>query len=429
LAVTGARLDGEPVGLRAENGLIAELGPGVGPRPGDDVLDAAGAILVAPLINGHTHAAMTLFRGYGDDLPLMRWLEEKIWPIERKLEPEDVYWGTRLACLEMIRTGTIRFWDMYWHAPAAARAVADAGMRATVAAPLIDVGGGSEAMREAALQSLDELAGAGERIGAALAPHAIYTVTEDNLRWIAEVAAERRLPVHIHLSETEQEVSDCLAAHGERPARYLDRVGLLSQRTVLAHGVWLDDDELELISERGAVVVTNPVANLKLAVGRVFPYPRARAAGVQVGIGTDGPGSNNSLDLFADMKVFALAQKHAANDVAAIGAVETWEIATGRRAPLLGAGLGVEVGQPADFLLLRAGAPELSFGELPAALVYAASGAVVQSTVVAGRVLMRDGEIEGAEEVLARALERARGLGLAPPLAPPHPSHPPTGTR
>ncbi|HUA72407.1 MAG TPA: amidohydrolase [Solirubrobacteraceae bacterium] len=417
LAVTGALYQGERVGLRADNGLIAELGPDVSPQPGDYLIDGAGTILVPPLINGHTHAAMTLFRGYGDDLPLMRWLEEKVWPIERKLEPADVYWGTRLACLEMIRSGTVRFWDMYWHAPAAARAVGDAGMRATVAAPLIDVDGRSEQMREAALRTLDELSDAPDRIDAGLAPHAIYTVSEASLRWIAEVAAERGFPVQIHLSETEQEVIDCVAAHGERPALYLDRVGLLSPRTVLAHGVWLDDDELELIAERGAVVVTNPVANLKLAVGAVFPYPRARAAGVQVGLGTDGPGSNNSLDLFADMKALALIQKHNANDAAAIGAAETWEIATGRRAPLLGAADGLEVGQPADFLLLRAGAPELSFGELPAALVYAASGAVVHSTVVAGRVLMRDGEIEGAGEVLARALERARGLGLAPPLA------------
>ncbi len=420
--MTDALLDGEPVGLRAENGLIAELGSGVTPNAGDDVIEAAGGILVAPLINGHTHAAMTLFRGYGDDLPLMRWLEEKIWPIERRLEPDDVYWGTRLACLEMIRTGTVRFWDMYWHPTAAARAVQDAGMRATVAAPLIDVDGRTDAMREAAIRSLDELAGTGtgtgKRVAAGLAPHAIYTVSEDSLRWIAEIAAERGLAVQIHLSETEPEVIDCLAAHGERPARYLDRVGLLTPRTVLAHGVWVDEDELELIAERRAVVVTNPVANLKLAVGGVFPYPQARAAGVQVGLGTDGPGSNNSLDLFADMKVLALLQKHAARDAAAIDAAETWEIATGRRAPLLGAAPGLEVGQPADFLLLRARAPELSFGELPAALVYAASGAVVQTTVVAGRVLMRDGEIDGADEVLARALERARRLGLAPPSAP-----------
>jgi 5-methylthioadenosine/S-adenosylhomocysteine deaminase len=416
LAVTDALLAGEPIGLRAEEGVIVELGSTVQPRPEDERLDAAGALLVPGLINGHTHAAMTLFRGYGDDLPLMRWLEEKIWPVERRLEPDDVYWGTRLACLEMIRTGTVRFWDMYWHPEAAARAIGDAGLRATVAAPLIDVDGRTDEMRETACRSLDELATrtAGERVVAGLAPHAIYTVTEDSLRWIGELAAERGLPIQIHLSETEQEVADCLAGRGVRPAHYLDRVGLLTPRTVLSHGVWLDEGELELVAARGAVIVTNPVANLKLAVGRVFPYVRARAAGMQIGLGTDGPGSNNSLDLFADMKVFALIQKHEARDSAAVTAAETWELATGRRAPLLGAVHSLEVGQPADFLLLRAGTPELSFGELPAALVYAASGAVVHSTVVAGRVLMRDRHVEGAEEVLARALERARRLGLAP---------------
>jgi len=301
LAVTGAVHAGKRVGLRAEEGVIVEFGRDVGPRPEDDTIDAAGAILVPPLLNGHTHAAMTLFRGYGDDLPLMRWLEEKVWPIERRLEPEDVYWGTRLACLEMVRNGTGRFWDMYWHPEAAARAVRDAGLRATVAAPLIDVDGRTEAMREAALHSLDELTGAADRVDAGLAPHAIYTVTESSLRWIAELAAETGITVQIHLSETEQEVIDCVAAHGERPAHYLDRVGLLTPRTVLAHGVWLDESELELIAARGAVIVTNPVANLKLAVGHVFPYVRARAAGIQIGLGTDGPGSNNSLDLFADM--------------------------------------------------------------------------------------------------------------------------------
>jgi 5-methylthioadenosine/S-adenosylhomocysteine deaminase len=413
LAVTGAVHAGKPVGLRAEEGMIVEFGPDVQPRPEDVSIDAGGAILVPPLLNGHTHAAMTLFRGYGDDLPLMRWLEEKVWPIERKLEAEDVYWGTRLACLEMVRTGTTRFWDMYWHPEAAARAVRDAGLRATVAAPLIDADGRTEAMREAAQRSLEELSEAGDGVDAGLAPHAIYTVTESSLRWIAELAAEKGITVQIHLSETEHEAIDCVNARGERPAHYLDRVGLLTPRTVLAHGVWLDESELELIAARGSVIVTNPVANLKLAVGRVFPYPRARAAGIQVGLGTDGPGSNNSLDLFADMKVFALLQKHEARDSAAVTAEETLELATGRRAPLLGAGHGLEVGQAADFLLLRAGVSELSFGELPAALVYAASGAVVHTTVVAGEVLMHDGEIEGAEEVLAHALERARGLGLA----------------
>ncbi|HWJ42490.1 MAG TPA: amidohydrolase family protein, partial [Solirubrobacterales bacterium] len=239
----------------------------------------------------------------------------------------------------------------------------------------------------------------------------IYTVSEESLRWIGELSAERDLPVQIHLSETEQEVQDCLAEHGERPAFYLDRLGLLSERTVLAHGVWLDPEELALVAERGATVVTNPVANMKLAVGAVFPHPGARAAGVPVGLGTDGAGSNDSLDLLADLKVFALAQKHAAGDPTAIDAAEAWAVATGARAPRLGA-TALEPGAPADFLLLRPDAPELGIGELTADLVYSAAGSVVDTTVVAGRVLMRGGEVPELEEIVARAGERAHRLGL-----------------
>jgi 5-methylthioadenosine/S-adenosylhomocysteine deaminase len=410
--VTGAALAGGVVGLRAVDGVIAELGPEVEPREGDEVLAADGARLLPGLVNGHTHAAMTLFRGYCEDLPLMQWLREKIWPVEARLEAEDVYWGTRLACAEMIRTGTVRFWDMYWHPEAAARAVLDAGLRATCAAPLIDTGAGAAAARDGALRSLEEVGELGERVVAGLAPHAIYTVSEESLRWVAELAAERELPVQIHLSETEAEVRECLHAHGERPAGYLERVGLLGPRTVLSHGVWLARSELELIAERGATVVTNPVANLKLAVGGVFPYLEARERGVAVGLGTDGPGSNNSLDLFDDMKTFALLQKHEAGDPAAVTATEAWEIATGQRAPVLGASGRLAPGEPADFLLLHTDLPELSLGELEAGLVYAASGSVVDTTVIAGRILMRSGRVEGVAEVVARARERADRLGI-----------------
>jgi 5-methylthioadenosine/S-adenosylhomocysteine deaminase len=414
LTVIGASLDGEAVGLRCEGGALAALGPDVVAEPGDDVIDAAGAPLVAPLLNGHTHAAMTLFRGCGGDLPLMRWLREAIWPVEAKLEPEDVYWGARLACLEMTRTGTARFWDMYWHPEATARAVADSGLRATVGAPLFDVDGGGERLRETARASLDALEALGEpRVAPSLTPHAIYTVGEESLRWIAELAAERGVPVHIHLSETEQEVSDCVGAHGARPAAYLDRLGLLGERTLIAHGVWLEEAELELIAERGCTVVANPVANMKLTVGGVLPYPAARRVGVAVGLGTDGAGSNDSLDLLSDLKTFALMQRHVCGDATVLPAAEAWQIATGGRAPLLGAGEPLTVGGPADFLLLRRDAPELSLGELASNLVYAASGSVVDTTVVAGRVLMRGGEVPGGEEVVARAVERARRLGLA----------------
>ena len=416
LVVLDARLDGEAVGLRcAEDGTIAALGPDVSAaKPGDEALDAGGAPLVAALVNGHTHAAMTLFRGYGGDLPLMRWLREAVWPVEARLEPEDVYWGTRLACVEMIRTGTARFWDMYWHPEATARAVRDAGLRATIGGPLFDAEGGTEEARATTLADLESLAAfADDGIGRALAPHSIYTVSEGLLRWTAETAAQSGAAVHIHLSETAEEVTGCLERHGLRPAAYLDSVGLLGERTVLAHGVHLDREELELIAARGSTVVANPVANMKLAVGGVLPYPEAREAGVAIGLGTDGAGSNDSLDLLADLKVFALSQRHASGDASAIPADEAWGVATGASSPLLAGGAApLEVGSPADFLLLRRDAHELGLGDLRSDLVYAASGSVVETTVVGGRALMRGGEVEGASEVLARAIERAARLGL-----------------
>jgi 5-methylthioadenosine/S-adenosylhomocysteine deaminase len=411
LAVLDARLDGELVGVRCEDETIVALGPDVEAHPGDEMIEAAGAHLVPPLVNGHTHAAMTLFRGSGGDLPLLPWLEERIWPVETKLDEEDVYWGARLACAEMIRSGTTRFWDMYWQPEATARAVEDAGIRAAIGAPLFDADGSFEQLQDWAHRSLEALARFGSLVIPALAPHAIYTVSEKSLRWIGELSAERDLPVQIHLSETEKEVQDCLAEHGERPAHYLDRLGLLSERTILAHGVWLDPEELALVAERGATVVTNPAANMKLAVGGVFPHPAAKAAGVKVGLGTDGAGSNDSLDLLADLKLFALVQKHAASDPTAIEAAEAWAVATGARAPLLGA-TPLEPGAPADFLLLRRDSPELGIGELASDLVYAASGSVVDTTVVAGKVLMRDGELPGLDEIVAKAAERANRLGL-----------------
>jgi 5-methylthioadenosine/S-adenosylhomocysteine deaminase len=414
LAVSNATLGGVAVGVRSADGRITALGPEVEPEATDELIDAGGMALVPGLVNAHTHAAMTLFRGFADDLPLMEWLTEHIWPVEKRMDDEDVYWGSRLACVEMIRTGTTCFWDMYWHAHATARAVEDAGLRAVTAAPLIDDNDESKSERACgdAERSLEQIAAAGGELALpGFAPHAIYSVSERSLRWVAGRSAERGLPVQIHLSETSDEVDRCLSERGERPTSYLDRVGLLGPRTVLAHGTWLDRDELDLIAERGATVVTNPVANLKLAVGRVFPFLEARAAGIELGLGTDGPGSNNSLDLLADAKVFALLQKNEARDPAAVTAAETLEIATGQHSGLLG-GRGLEVGAPADFLLVRGDDPSLALGELAAGLVYATSGSIVDTTVVAGRVLMSGGSVEGADEVVAHARERAARLGL-----------------
>jgi 5-methylthioadenosine/S-adenosylhomocysteine deaminase len=416
LAVAGAVLDGRPVGLRAEGGVITELGPGVEPRPGDERLDGAGMAITAGLVNAHTHAAMTLFRGYADDLPLMEWLEQHIWPAERRLEAEDVYWGARLACAEMIRGGTVAFWDMYWQPGATARAVEDAGLRATIGAPLIDGAdpAATAELRRAAEAGLAELEGCGELIAPALAPHAIYTVSEPSLRWLGERSAVDGLPVHIHLAETEQEVESCRAEHGASPVEYLDRCGVLGPRALLAHSVWLDDRDRELIATAGATIVACPHANMKLAVGDSFDLPAARAAGIPIGLGTDGAGSNNALNLLAEAKQLALSQKQRARDPAAVTAAEALAIATGTRAPMLGAAGPPTVGGPADFLLVRLESAALGVGALDAGLVYAADPSVIDTTVVAGRVLMRGGRLEGIDEaeIVARAREAARRIGL-----------------
>jgi 5-methylthioadenosine/S-adenosylhomocysteine deaminase len=411
-------LDGTHTELRAVDGTITEIGADVRAHSGDDVLDAHGNVLLPGLVNGHTHAAMTLFRGFGGDLPLMEWLEQKIWPAEARLTDDDVYWGTRLACLEMIRTGTVRFWDMYWRPAAVARAVRDAGLHATLGPPLLDGmdPARSKAACDEAARHLDELAEYAPAVQPALAPHGIYTASEPTLAWVAEQSATRDVQVHIHFLETHDEVTSCLDRTSERPGAYLDRLGMLSPRLLLAHGVWMEEPELELAAEHGATVVTNPVSNLKLAVGRVFPYPKFRAHGIPVGLGTDGASSNNSLDLLADLKVLALVQKFEANDPAALPAPEAWKVATGALAPMLGGTPELKVGEPADFLLACATAPELAPGHVLDNLVYAASGSVVSSTVVGGRVLMRDGAVgESAaeeEEVRAHVVECARRLGV-----------------
>jgi 5-methylthioadenosine/S-adenosylhomocysteine deaminase len=215
----------------------------------------------------------------------------------------------------------------------------------------------------------------------------------------------------MHFLETEDEVTGCLDRQRIRPGLYLDRLGLLSPRVVLAHGVWMEDSELELAAARGATVVTNPVSNMKLAVGRAFPFVRAREHGLAVALGTDGASSNNGLDLLQDIKTFALLQKFSNNDPAALPADVAWAVVTGELAPALGA-RRVAVGEPADFLLIRASAVELAPGHFLDNLVYAASGSVVATTVVGGRVLLRDGIVEDEDEVRAKVVECARRLGV-----------------
>lgn len=411
LHVADVVLDGARTAIRCADGLIAAIGPDVGPEPGDERLDGGGMSAVPGLVNAHTHAAMTLFRGFGDDLPLMEWLQTRIWPAEAHLTPDDVYWGTRLALVEMVRSGTTSLFDMYWHGPEVARACADAGVRATVSTVFFDNldPDDGRAKRATLLDELDAVAAAGPLVRPSLGPHAVYTVSGPSLAWLAELSAARDLPLHIHLSETRGEVERCLDANGERPPAWLDRLGALSPRTIAAHGCWLDPAELELLAERGATVATCPVSNMKLATGRTFPYEAAATVGVPVGLGSDGASSNNSLDLLQDLKVLALLHKHTTEDPAVLPASEAVAIATGQRSAILG-GQALQVGAPADLILVRTDDPELVPSDGDAAVVYSATGAQVDTTVVAGRVLMRARHVDGVDEVIGEARARAARL-------------------
>ncbi|MBF0155929.1 MAG: amidohydrolase [Magnetococcales bacterium] len=399
--------------LKVVAGRIAAIGPGLEAPPEVPRIDAGGMAIMPGLVNGHTHAAMTLFRGFGDDLPLDTLLRDRLWPVEARMDEESVYWGTRLACLEMIRSGTLVFWDMYWHFHGMARAVEEMGLRCALGVPMIDVAGPEQGRwcREEAIRLHEESSRYSERIHLTVTPHAIYSVSLENLEWVAGFAAERGVAVQLHLAETRREVTDSLERTGLRPAFLLDRVGLLHPRVLLAHGVHLDAEELDLIAARGATLVTNPVSNMKLAVGGVFPYSAAQRRGIPLALGTDGPATNNGLDLFQDMKILALLQKQAQADPTLLPAAECWRLATGRMAPLLGGSGRVEVGERADFLLIDRETPELCPGhDFISDLVYAASGQVVDTAVVAGRVLMRHRVIAGEAEIRREAAAQARRL-------------------
>jgi len=416
LLVANAVRDGERCELRAVGGVVVELGPSVVRHPGDEVLDAEGMAILPGLVNGHTHAAMTLFRGFGSSLGLKDWLESCIWPAERRLTASDVYWGARLGAIEMIRSGTVRFFDMYWHPAEVGRAAADSGLRAVVGVPLFDGRDASRLprLRDFALESLDAIAEVGSLVRPSLSPHSMYMVSGPSLQWVGEVAAERGLPIHLHFAETVTEVADWRRDHDQSMAGYLSDGGLLGPRTLLAHACVVDADDYRIVADSGATVVTNPVSNLKLANGRIFPYPMARDAGVRIGLGTDGAASNNGLDLLSDAKTFSLIQKHGADDPTLLPAAEVLAIAQGRRSALLAGGGfrgdGIAVGAPADFILVDTGDPAMNPGEVPDGLIFAAGSRAVDTTVVAGRVLMRHGAIPGVEEVVGEVRARARRL-------------------
>jgi 5-methylthioadenosine/S-adenosylhomocysteine deaminase len=419
ILIEGIRLRGRTVDVYIDGeGRIASLGrvAGRGSRKDAETrIDGSTLLLMPGLVNTHTHAAMTLMRGYADDMPLRDWLERKIWPLEAHLTGEDVYWGTKLACLEMIRSGTVAFNDMYFFMEETARAAGEMGLRATLAYGFIDLGDGERREREirATERFVSAVRGLGNPgIQTAVGPHAVYTVSPEGLRWCADFSREEGIGIHVHLAETEQEVRDCMAAHGKRPAAHLDACGCLTERTVAAHCCWLERDECALLAARGASASHNPGSNMKLAVNRAMPYPWMREAGVNVTLGTDGCASNNSLDMFRAMRDAALLQKFAWNTQTLLPAPEALHMATAAGSRALGIPSGrIEKGAPADLVLVSVAEPSMTplFSE-ESNLVYAASGSSVDTVICDGRILMLRGQVPGEEEILAQAARSAASL-------------------
>jgi 5-methylthioadenosine/S-adenosylhomocysteine deaminase len=376
-------------------------------------IEASGLVVTTPLWNMHTHAGMTLLRGYGEGTKLMDWLENYIWPAERHLTEELVYHGTRLACLEMIKSGTVGFMDMYWYPSGAARAVDEMGMRAVIGAVVFDNQDASltKACQERVSKELKEVRQIeSPRIKCSVAPHAIYTVSGELLQWAYELT-EGVMPYHIHLSETEHEVNQCLETHGMRPTEYLASLGVLGNNTYAAHSCWLSPEEVSLYGKFGVKAVTNPVSNLKLANGKICPVKELQSAGVEVLIGTDGCASNNNLDLFEEMKFTSLLQKHCSEDPTVLPPKEVWEMGSRRPAKVMGLDYGIFAGATADLMLLDLKVPSaVPATDLTSHLVYSLNGSIVDTLICDGKILMKHRQVPHENEILEQAQKAANQI-------------------
>ncbi len=380
----------------------------------DRVLNGAGKAALPALINGHTHAAMTLFRGFADDMPLRKWLQEKIWPMEAKLTPEDIYWGSKLACLEMIKNGITVFNDMYWFWEATADAVADMGIRGLLSAVFID--GFDERRSDEQIEENLRLFALAEKYAPAVTftfgPHALYTVSEKSLSWMREFSEAHDILIHMHLSETAEEIDFAQSRYGKRPVLFLERLGLLSPRFVGCHGCALSSDDIGVLKRLGASLVHVPISNLKLAVGRPFPYAAVMDEQVPFCLGTDGCASNNRLDIFETMKFASLLAKFHTDNPTAMPARDTFDAATSTAASIFRLGeWAIREGASPDIMLVDLSHEEFAPGHsLYSDLVYAGRGSAVDTVISMGKIVMENRRVKGEEEIIAKARTVAADL-------------------
>ena len=421
LVLQSVCLRGETRDILVEDGKFANTSGDLSPRDREnaELADCRGLAIVPAFYNGHCHAAMTLLRGYADGMPLDRWLGEFVWPFEARLSPADIAAGTRLAVLEMIKSGTVFFADMYWHREETMRVVEEMGIRATVGVTIAETIDPPERIEEH-FRFLAEHRFESERVKLAVCPHAVYTVGEKVFKRCAGTARAENYRLHTHLSETRGEVEACRKAHGCTPVELLDRWGVLDGRLVAAHCVHLTDREMERMAEAGATAVLNPCSNLKLASG----IPRIASmlsAGMKLGLGTDGASSNNNLDMHEEMKLASLLAKAEPGRECAetLPAADALRLATAATAEAW----GLHAGEIADGFLADALLVDLSDERLApnhdftGNWVYSADSGAIRSVLCNGKFVMRDRHVEGEGEIAAEAERAAARLaGRAPRL-------------
>ncbi len=400
-----------------ENGRILFCGSNPIGWMADEIIDCREKLITPGLVNAHTHAAMTLFRSYADDMALMDWLQKKIWPAEANLTADDVYWGTQLAIAEMLASGTTAFADMYFFMDQVATACVDTGMRASLARGLIEVDG---PMQDARFEENEQLyvdyhGAENGRLTVMLGPHAPYTCPPECMKKVISLSERIGAEIHVHLAETQWEVEQCQKKYGKSPVALLNDLGVFERGTLAAHCVWVSPADISILAEKKVRVVHNPSSNMKLASGAA-PVAAMLKAGVAVALGTDGATSNNNLNMLEEVRLASFLQKLHLMDPTVLPARQVLQMATQGGAAAIGQAdsLGkIEPGYKADLAIYKMTATHWHpQHDLASMLTYAAAASDVSHTIVDGRLLYQEGQFTTLDIEKVKAEAGARGLRL-----------------
>ena len=403
-------LEGELKDICIAGGRIRAILPAGSAVPApeaSETMDCTGMVAVPGFVNMHAHSPMSMMRGIGEDVIFPTWLK-KIWDIEAGIDHEFIYWSSKVAAIEMIRTGTTTFNDQYWSFPSTVKAAREAGIRVATGYDIMDKGDRqtAERQKEQCIERYELYKDGGDGHVFTMSFHAVYSVSEEMMLWASDFARKHDLPLHIHLCETRGEVEDCKAAHGGlTPVEYLDALGILDSRVLAAHTLWISPNDIRILGERGVNCIHNINSNTKLSSGYRFPYAELRDAGANVCIGTDGCASSNNLDMLEAMKTSAIIQKAWRDDPKAMPLDELMAMATTNGAKALRIDTGaIKEGMLADISIVDTDSTFfLSPGPFMANFIYSAHSDCIDSLIAGGRFVMKHRVIEGEKETLHAA--------------------------